>query len=377
MDSLKSLANPTLFDHHSKEIATRLELHLRTLVAVLEQICFSQIVLGKELRDKVYNSLAKFAEFHHKNLQVIERGLDSLRPNFNPSNQQKDDQIIIKKHNYNIDFLLVHLRDTLHSLRDDETWFREILRRTKELLKTVLNITPVILSFVGAAIPSDNCSILSMFIQLRQGLSFKYPVASYYIDWRIILIIQHKLFGWSKSDEKIISKKFGERILMEYLWSYSEREWDSIVDKTMLDSQTKFDKVLNKLARTLKNTGNFLNDLAGNEPLALPNTLWFGILDLAQNLIQKSTQVATYGLCYYLAIESLNKAPSSFIQFKAIEILLHLQNTNNESFSMIELDFNQYAQKLYENNSTVDFSEKFQSLLMFVKEKCYEDFNIK
>jgi len=55
--SLENLANPTLFNHHSKEVATRLELHLRTLVAVLEQICFSQIVLGKELRDKVYNSL--------------------------------------------------------------------------------------------------------------------------------------------------------------------------------------------------------------------------------------------------------------------------------------------------------------------------------
>ena len=64
----------------------------------------------------------------------------------------------------------------------------------------------------------------------------------------------------------------------------------------------------------------------------LPDTLWFGILDLAQNLIQKSTQTSTYGLCYYLTIESLNKASSSFIQFKAIEILLHLYNINNESF---------------------------------------------
>jgi len=64
-----------------------------------------------------------------------------------------------------------------------------------------------------------------------------------------------------------------------------------------------------------------------------------------------------------LAIKSLNKTPSSFIQYKAIEILLHLQNINNESFSIIELDFNQYAQKLHENDSTIDASEKFQSLL--------------
>ncbi len=43
---------------------------------------------------------------------------------------------------------------------------------------------------------------------------------------------------------------------------------------------------------------------------------------------------------------------------------------------MIDLDFNQYAQKLYENDSTIGASEKFQSLLTFVKEKCYKDFNI-
>jgi hypothetical protein len=35
----------------------------------------------------------------------------------------------------------------------------------------------------------------------------------------------------------------------------------------------------------LKNTGDFLNDLAGNEPITLLlHTFWFGILDLAQNL---------------------------------------------------------------------------------------------
>ncbi|CAG8438151.1 4835_t:CDS:2 [Funneliformis caledonium] len=352
VDSLRSLANPTLFDHHSMEIVTRLELHLRTLVAALEQICFSQIVIGKEIRDKIYDSLTKFAEFHRKNIQVIEEGLVSgLKSKYNPSNQQDDiDNKGIEKHNYNIDFLLIHLRDTLHSLRDDEIWFQEILRRIKEFLKAVLNIAPGLTSIVapGVALPNDNCSILSMLTQLRQGLSFKYPVASYYINWRIMLIIQHNLLNWS-------------------------REWNSVADKTMLNSQTKFDEVSNKLFKTLRNAGGFLNNLAGNEPLALPNMLWFGILDLAQNLIQKSTQPVIQGLFYYLAIESLNKALSSFIQFKAIEILLHLQNINEELFSMVEIDFKQYAQKLYENNSNSESSERFQCLLSFVKEKCHQD----
>ncbi|GET55520.1 hypothetical protein GLOIN_2v1872937 [Rhizophagus irregularis DAOM 181602=DAOM 197198] len=151
-----------------------------------------------------------------------------------------------------------------------------------------------------------------------------------------MLIIQHNLFVWSESEKIIIS---------------------------------------NKVAKALKNTGGFINELAGNEPIALPHTLWFGILDLAQNLIQKSSRIATYGLCYYLAIESLNKAPSSFIQFKSIELLLHLYNIDNEMFSMIEIDFDQYTQKLSENNLKGSL-EKFRNLLTFVKEKYLEDLKI-
>ena len=256
-------------------------------------------------------------------------------------------------------------------MRDDETWFEEILRRVKDILKAALGVT----SATGISI-NDNSSILTMLSQLRKGLSFKYPVASYYVDWRIMLIIQHNINEWSLSSEKIISKKFGEMILMEYFWSYVEREWINISDKSILDSQANFDELSNKVIKALKNSESFLNDLAGNEPLALPYSLWFGILDLAQNLVQKSTRTATHGLCYYLAIESLNKAPSSFIQVKAIEILLHLYNINNELFAIIDLDFDQYIKKLNIINSSNYSSKKFQTLLSFVKEKYLEDLEI-
>ncbi|GBC04058.1 hypothetical protein RclHR1_00550003 [Rhizophagus clarus] len=360
---LEALADYT-FNHHSMEIVVRLELHLRTLAAVLERICFSKIVLGKELRDKVYNSLAKFAEFHRKTTEVTSRGHENnfRLDQFNPS-QDKNDENDFQKRNYNIDFLLIHLRDTLHSLRDDETWFRELFRRIKECLKAALNM-PSSASEIPKGIPS-------ILIQLRQGLSFKYPIASYYVDWRILLMIQYNLFILSGDLE--INKKIEEMTLMEYFWGNLEIEWANVMDKSILDSQFKSDEVLNELVEVLRNAGSFLNDLVGNEPLALPYTLWFGILDLAQSYIQKSTRKSTYSLCYYLAIESLNKAPSSFIQFKAIEILLHLHNINSEMFSIIKIDFDQYAQKLSKNEST-DSSEKFQNLLKFVKEKCHEDF---
>ncbi len=211
INSLNILADSVPFNlFHSKESVSRLELLLRLCVVVLERICFSPIRLTKNLRDKVYNSLTEFAEIHRKATQVIEEGLENnFKSNFNQLNQQndsKEDEKIVKKRNYNIDFLLIHLRDTLHSLHDDETWFQEIMRRMKDILKAVLNITPGILSIVApvVTIPNDNSSILSMLTQLRQGLSFKYPVASYYVDWRIVLIIQHNIIEWSKGSENII-----------------------------------------------------------------------------------------------------------------------------------------------------------------------------
>ncbi|GBC49363.2 hypothetical protein GLOIN_2v808915 [Rhizophagus irregularis DAOM 181602=DAOM 197198] len=138
-NSLVALADPTHFDYYGKQSMVRLELHIRTWVAVLEKICVTPMRLSKELRDKVYSSLAKFAEIHKKTTQVMQEGIDNnFRSEFNQFNQlhdNKEDEGIMNKRNYNIDFLLIHLRDTLHSLRDDETWFQEIIRRTKELLK--------------------------------------------------------------------------------------------------------------------------------------------------------------------------------------------------------------------------------------------------
>jgi len=264
IDSLFALADPTLFDfYYSKESVNVLELHLRTWVAILERICFSPIRLTKKLRDKVYDSLADFSEIYRKTTQVMEEGIENnFRFDFNQFNQQegnKEDAKIIKKRNHNIDFLLIHLRDTLHSLRDDETWFQEIIRRMKDMLKAFLSITPGILSIVApeVIIPNENCSILSMFTQLRQSLSFKYPVASYYVDWRIMLIIQHNIIEWTKGFEGIISKKHAEMILMEYFWSYLEREWNDINDVTPLDSQTKFNEMSNKVSKALRNTKKF------------------------------------------------------------------------------------------------------------------------
>src|SRR5205085_2099565 len=48
-DSLVALADPS-FDYYTKQSVVRLELHIRILVAVLEQIFFISMRLSKELR---------------------------------------------------------------------------------------------------------------------------------------------------------------------------------------------------------------------------------------------------------------------------------------------------------------------------------------
>src|SRR2546423_158566 len=114
-DSLQALTDLTLFNYYSKKSVAVLELHLHTFIAVLEQICFSPIYLTKKLHDEMYNSIAKFAEIHRKTIQVMEGLENNFKSNLN-FNQPKNEENYIKKQNYNIDFLLIHLRDTIHSL---------------------------------------------------------------------------------------------------------------------------------------------------------------------------------------------------------------------------------------------------------------------
>ena len=156
-------------------------------------------------------------------------------------------------------------------------------------------------------------------------------------------IIQNNLFNWSEGSDKLFSKKFGEMILMEYLWEYSERER---LNEFLIDPQFNFDEVSNKFIMKLRKVRPNSNDFSADEPLVLPDTLQFGILDLAQSLVQKSTRLTTCGLCYYLAIDSLNTAQTSFIQFKSIELLLYLSNVNKTFSPIIEQDLDQYLQKL-------------------------------
>ncbi|CAB4410400.1 unnamed protein product [Rhizophagus irregularis] len=101
--------------------------------------------ISKKLRDKVYNSLSKFAEIHRRTTQVFKIGVDnnfrSYFSQFNQLSNNQDDHTIIKK---------------LNSLRDDDGDLVSILHQ----------------EFYQYKESNDNCSILSMLTQIRKKHRF-------------------------------------------------------------------------------------------------------------------------------------------------------------------------------------------------------------
>jgi hypothetical protein len=110
--------------------------------------------------------------------------------------------------------------------------------------------------------------------------------------------LQKTLDEWSQEKDCGIPIAFKERLFLEFLWFHI----------------------------SLCYSGN----AAENQEVS--DVLWFGILDLVQQLIQNTFSVTTQAICYYLALDSLNNAVTDFIQFKSIEVLLSLEAKNKELF---------------------------------------------
>ncbi|KAF0494227.1 anaphase promoting complex subunit cdc27 [Gigaspora margarita] len=201
--SLELLADSSVFKFYSIEAISELELHLRTLVALIEVICKSEIRIQHNLREKIYTELGKFAEVHFRSTEVHEQGFNKVFKaqfeNFNPSSKSTtsseldilNDSKVNKngKRNYNIDFLLLHLRDTLHCMRDDETKFSEVWRRAKKLLRIILGVAPGLVKkgiLHGSDLPIDN-GVELLFKHLQGAFTWKYPISSWYYEWRTLL----------------------------------------------------------------------------------------------------------------------------------------------------------------------------------------------
>ncbi|CAG8527906.1 976_t:CDS:2, partial [Racocetra fulgida] len=132
INALKLLSDISLFDYYTEDIIAHFELHLRTWVATLEKVIFSSIVLNQEFYDKLYSSLVSFIDIHYHITLFFKQQVNLDNAGDDYSNFQ----------NYNINFLLIHLRDCLHSIRKNETSSDEFLRCGKDFLLKLIRIPP-------------------------------------------------------------------------------------------------------------------------------------------------------------------------------------------------------------------------------------------
>ncbi|KAF0437067.1 peptidase c14 [Gigaspora margarita] len=132
IESIKLLANASTFDYYSIEAIFELELHLRTLVSLIEVIFKSKIRIQHDLRKKIYTQ-PKLENFNPQSKSITLPDLD-----ISGDSKTFEDG----KCNYNVDFLLLHLRDILHCMRNDENKFFEIWNRIKSFLRITLGIAP-------------------------------------------------------------------------------------------------------------------------------------------------------------------------------------------------------------------------------------------
>ncbi|CAG8684319.1 17449_t:CDS:2, partial [Gigaspora rosea] len=92
-------------------------------------------------------------------------------------------------------------------------------------------------------------------------------------------------------------------------------------------------------------------------PIAPPNSLWFGVLDLAQYLSQKTTQIVSLALCYYLELFQ------DIVQEDIEKYQATLSATSQRIFEKIIHDVTQKFQlslHLVEQSSVTSVEEKLE-----------------
>ncbi|RIB27294.1 hypothetical protein C2G38_2160889 [Gigaspora rosea] len=305
INALESLSDASSFKCQSESTMVRLEVHLRTWMATLERVYYSPCVLRYEVREQLYRRLRDFDVIHHGMTNAFKQGVgNSFKSKGKSMEISNNNNIYMNFPNCDIKFLLVHLRDTLHNMRDDETRIDEGLRRMNDILLTFINIAP---KAAGASLGniSEAFGIAEILPNLSKVFSFKYPINYWYPTWRLILLTHYFLENLTK-DEKY-------------------------------------------------------------ELITPPNSLWFGILDLAQHLSQKTTQIISLALCYYLGLESLRNSKCTYICFKSLELLLSLSNQKPELFKeIVKEDIENYKESLSTTSQQIlekishDITQKIQ-----------------
>ncbi|CAG8499541.1 47_t:CDS:2, partial [Scutellospora calospora] len=295
IDALEKLSVAPEYKIYRRNVVAHLELRLRTLKATLEIIVYDFVSLQLEFRDKLLKNLKTYIDLHYG---------------------------IVASHvhcrNYNIDFLLIHLFNTLQNIPVDE------IQSGKPLKKS---ITPEINIHSGVPMPQDALNFLQNF-----NVSNFNCFTGWYKKWRDLLNVRHSLEIATKQSHDFL-QYHKEIFLLEFFWRYA---FDQISDQIM--------PVTNILKETLTSKNKFLYFFDKKDSISSLNLLWFGTLDIVQDICYTTTDPIILAVCYYLSLESLRKSQCIFIKFKSLEILLSLLFNEREQFrNMIKEEILRYC----------------------------------
>ncbi|CAG8606576.1 1819_t:CDS:2, partial [Racocetra fulgida] len=306
VDALLLLSDFSLFDVkcYTRNTIPHLELHLRTWVATLEVVFYSPTVLTRETRDKLYSNLDNFVDIHYRATEMFSQD--------------------------------------------------EFLRRFREAILGLINGASTIPSIASGNVPAvlENSFTNNSLPKIINALNVKYPIAYWYPVWRELLLLHYSLKTMTRDLNYNILRFYNETYLLEALWQHAFNQGYE---------QQKHDDILT----ILNNHKAFRGLWTRKEPTALPNSLWFGVLDLAQNLSYQTVQPVNLALCYYLGLESLQKSQCYYIQFKSLELLIYLSYKEPDWFKdVVQEELENFIKLL-----PVDSQLKFEKLIHDINQK--------
>ncbi|CAG8612650.1 4119_t:CDS:2 [Ambispora leptoticha] len=342
---LEVLPDPANYNYQTYDTTITLELHSRILVTLLHnircQLDKTSVTLSKQLREKMYEVLTNFEHLHHKNV-----GAGIWR-------------------NYNVDFNLTVSRDILHCVPDNESI------HTSDLLdefSRLMNYAE--LSLLPSSAPTSRKNLLGDWEIDVDAFNQQYKVCDWHLDWCRLFQLYRQLYGWISKDRKQESaeigmiKKYAEMQLFNELWLYANKAW---ANATSFADSSEF-----------YSNGTNQDDIFGSGPISHPNSLWFGILDIVHKILLESEiqHPVDFILCYYLALQSLERSPNDFIRFKALEILLFFKYKYSDWKTAVDSDLKNYRRQRSNLDHNDKFAFQFDELLEAIQRKCKYELKI-
>src|SRR6185312_4169192 len=296
--AVKSLYSQEFDEVFSGETAIKFEWQLRIIVTILELMCQKKCQFTHPFINGIRQATSKYKNAHST---IMQYGGETWKPNFAGSNEL-DKTIKSFKCNYNSRYLLKLINNTLNTVCSVENQYQTSIDRAIAALKGLLVAVPGLAKvgiklITGVEVPLGDFNIERSWKYFIEAFYVEPSGKPWYTTWRRLIILQNSLDKWCEQ-ESAISVSFKERVLLEYLWYHISL--------------------------------CYAEDAAENQDVS--DELWFGILDITQQLIQKTFSTTTQAICYYMTLDSLSNANTEFIQFKSIEVLLSLEAKNNELF---------------------------------------------